>query len=128
MIECASRVQKPASPLARCLGALDSCRPHVLAFLGERRGWVPSLADIDHECLVRYPALRDAVVAEPERRIAARRQHGAQRVANALARLGGRLAGLVVDHADVCEAVAGRRHFDDRVEDYVLRPGASPAP
>lgn len=43
--------------LFRCLQAVDACRPFVVGFIGARRGWVPTRAEIDDETFVRFPRL-----------------------------------------------------------------------
>ena len=40
-----------------CLRNIDKCRPFFLCFMGQRRGWVPSLGDINPETLEAFPAL-----------------------------------------------------------------------
>lgn len=40
-----------------CLRNIDKCRPFFLCFLGQQRGWVPSLKEISDETLTDYPGL-----------------------------------------------------------------------
>ena len=35
-----------------CLNNVDKCRPFLLSLLGQRRGWVPGLSDINEETLM----------------------------------------------------------------------------
>lgn len=44
-----------------CLNNVDKCRPFLLALLGQRRGWVPGLADINEETLLKYPGLKEYI-------------------------------------------------------------------
>ena len=44
-----------------CLHNVDRCRPFFLGFLGQRRGWVPSNADLNPETLEHFPGLRDYI-------------------------------------------------------------------
>lgn len=44
-----------------CLHNVDRCRPFFLGFLGQRRGWVPSVEDLNPETLKRYPGLTDYI-------------------------------------------------------------------
>lgn len=40
-----------------CLERIDACRPFFLCFLGQRRGWVPSAADVSDDTLAQFPDL-----------------------------------------------------------------------
>jgi len=40
-----------------CLDRIDECRPFFLCFLGQRRGWVPTGADVSDETIARFPGL-----------------------------------------------------------------------
>ena len=42
-----------------CLDRIDACRPFFICFLGQRRGWVPKLADISSETLLEFPGLKE---------------------------------------------------------------------
>ena len=41
-----------------CMRNIDRCRPFFLCFLGQRRGWVPGVADVNPATLEAFPALR----------------------------------------------------------------------
>lgn len=41
-----------------CLRNIDKCRPFFLCFMGQRRGWVPRMEDINPETLEAFPELR----------------------------------------------------------------------
>lgn len=42
-----------------CLQNIDKCQPFFLSFLGQRRGWVPELSDINEETFEHFPLLKD---------------------------------------------------------------------
>lgn len=44
-----------------CLNNVDKCRPFLLCLLGQRRGWVPGLSDINEETLMKFPGLKDYI-------------------------------------------------------------------
>ena len=44
-----------------CLSRIDECRPFFLCFLGQRRGWVPKVAEVSGETYKDYPELKDHV-------------------------------------------------------------------
>ena len=44
-----------------CLNNVDKCRPFLLCLLGQRRGWVPGLSDINEETLVKFPGLKEYI-------------------------------------------------------------------
>ena len=41
-----------------CLNNVDKCRPFLLCLLGQRRGWVPGLDDVNEETLTNFPGLK----------------------------------------------------------------------
>lgn len=41
-----------------CLRNIDKCRPFFLCFMGQRRGWVPGMNDINPETLDLFPELK----------------------------------------------------------------------
>lgn len=47
-----------------CLEEIERCRPYFLGMLGDRYGWVPTLADVqkDYQLLERYPWIEDAAI------------------------------------------------------------------
>ena len=40
-----------------CLSNLDRCRPFFIGLLGQRRGWIPGLQDINPDTLKKFPGL-----------------------------------------------------------------------
>jgi len=44
-----------------CLNNVDKCRPFLLCLLGQRRGWVPELTDINEETLKKFPGLKEYI-------------------------------------------------------------------
>lgn len=44
-----------------CLNNVDKCRPFLLCLLGQRRGWVPGLSDINEETLTKFPGLKEYI-------------------------------------------------------------------
>ena len=48
----------------KCLTAVDSCRPFFLCFLGQRRGWVPPLAEINQRTRDTFPEIVEMARAE----------------------------------------------------------------
>lgn len=44
-----------------CLRNIDKCRPFFLCFMGQRRGWVPEIGDVNPETLSAFPALRSYI-------------------------------------------------------------------
>ena len=40
-----------------CLSNVDKCRPFLLCLLGQRRGWVPGIEDVNEATLQHFPAL-----------------------------------------------------------------------
>ncbi len=40
-----------------CLNRIDECRPFFLCFLGQRRGWVPTVSDINENLINYYPEI-----------------------------------------------------------------------
>lgn len=42
-----------------CLHNIDKCRPYFLGFLGQRRGWVPTVEDTNSETCELYPGLQN---------------------------------------------------------------------
>ena len=44
-----------------CLNNIDRCRPFFLFFLGQRRGWIPGLSDINPATLEAFPKLKPYV-------------------------------------------------------------------
>jgi tetratricopeptide (TPR) repeat protein len=63
-----------------CLEEIDRCRPYFIGIVGERYGWVPSLAEIhkDFALLEHYPWIEDAV-AEGMSLLEMECEHGALR-------------------------------------------------
>ena len=52
-----------------CLNNVDKCRPFLLCLLGQRRGWVPGLSDINEETLTKFPGLKEYIWEELHNRI-----------------------------------------------------------
>ena len=48
----------------KCLTAVDSCRPFFLCFLGQRRGWVPSLERINARTRETFPEIVEMARSE----------------------------------------------------------------
>lgn len=44
-----------------CLNNVDKCRPFLLCLLGQRRGWIPALSDINEETLLKFPGLKEYI-------------------------------------------------------------------
>ena len=44
-----------------CLNNVDKCRPFLLCLLGQRRGWVPGLSDVNEETLIKFPGLKEYI-------------------------------------------------------------------
>lgn len=44
-----------------CLNNVDKCRPFLLSLLGQRRGWIPGIADINPDTLLKYPGLKEYI-------------------------------------------------------------------
>src|SRR6267142_2039521 len=44
-----------------CLRRIDDCRPFLLCFLGQRRGWVPKEGKVSDETFAAFPDLRPVV-------------------------------------------------------------------
>lgn len=42
-----------------CMKNIDKCRPFFLCFLGQRRGWIPGMADVSEETFKQFPGLSD---------------------------------------------------------------------
>jgi len=42
-----------------CLNNVDKCRPFFLCMLGQRRGWIPGIEDINEETMIRFPEIEN---------------------------------------------------------------------
>ena len=53
--------KRTGNTIYKCLNAVDSCRPFFLCILGQRRGWIPSIEEINEYTQKKYPELPDMV-------------------------------------------------------------------
>lgn len=42
-----------------CMQNIDKCSPFFLCLIGQRRGWVPGIGDVNEDTLKNYPGLKN---------------------------------------------------------------------
>lgn len=54
---------KSGNTINVCLKSIDECHPFFLCFIGQRRGWVPSVEEINinNDALINYPQLKESI-------------------------------------------------------------------